>query len=138
MRRFTATLGSVALVWLVGCAGETACTAIGAPPTVTVDVAKILARRDVPMRVTVCVGSRCRTAPRRTEVRDGSVRVNDPTIENEGPVEVSLVVATHAGGVVYRETASVPLERMQPNGPGCDPVTYAVALDATDEGLVPM
>jgi hypothetical protein len=128
---------AIALVMLAGCAGETACTAIGAPSTVSVDVAQVLAQRDVPMRVTVCVGSTCRTFPRRTGVRDGFVEVDDPAIDDEGPVEVRLTVETRPGETVYRETTTVPLGRMQPNGPGCDPIKYAVALKATDRGLVP-
>jgi len=63
--------------------------------------------------------------------------VDDPTIEDEGPVEVRVILETRSGEVVYRESATVPLGRMQPNGPGCDPIKYAVTLVATDQGLVP-
>ena len=48
-----------------------------------------------------------------------------------------MILKTRSGEVVYRETTTVPLGRMQPNGPGCDPIRYAVALKATDQGLVP-
>ncbi|MEO8475635.1 MAG: hypothetical protein ABI572_01135 [Actinomycetota bacterium] len=128
---------AIALVMLAGCVSEPVCTAVGAPSTLTVDVAEVLAQRDVPMRVTVCVRTTCHSAPRRTGVRDGFVEVDEPTIEDEGPVEVRVILETRSGEVVYRETATVPLGRMQPNGPGCDPIRYAVALKATDQGLVP-
>jgi hypothetical protein len=132
-------LVSTAIVILVGCAGdERACTAIGAPPTVSVEVAQVLAQRDVPMHVTVCVGSTCHTVPRRTRIRDGFVQVDEPTVDDEGPVEVRVILETRSGEVLYRTSATVPLERMQPNGPGCDPIKYAVALEATDQGLVPV
>ena len=95
---------STAIVILVGCAGdERACTAIGAPPTVTLNVAEVLAQRDMPMRVTVCVGSTCHTFPRRTGVRDGFVQVDEPTIKDDGQVTVRLVIETHSGEIVYRE-----------------------------------
>ena len=128
---------SVALMILVGCSEQKECTAIGYPPTLSVDVAQILAQRDEPMRVTVCVGSRCRTATRRTGVRDGAVLLYRPRMDDEGPVEVGVVVETHPGVVIYQESVTTPLKRMQPNGPGCDPITYSVALKATDGGLVP-
>jgi hypothetical protein len=128
---------AIALVMLAGCASESVCPAVGAPSTVTVDVTEVLAQRDVPMRVTVCVRSTCHSGPRRTGVRDGFVEVDDATIDDEEPVEVRVILETRSGEVVYRETTTVPLRRMQPNGPGCDPIKYAVALKATDRGLVP-
>ena len=127
----------VACVTLVSCAGGD-CTTIGAPSTITVDLTRAVAGLEGPVRARLCVGDVCRSRWRADPAQLVWLDVDDPSIADEGPVDVSLVIESGTGEVVFESASSVALRKMQPNGPDCDPTTYAAALETTEAGdLVP-
>jgi hypothetical protein len=127
-------VGLLLLGVITGCSQEQACTAIGAPPTIGVDVSRILAERAGPVRVRLCVGSRCDTTWKSDGRRLDYVSVNDGTIDDAGPVRVDLMIETGSGERIYEVEQDVTLTFMQPNGPDCDPSKFAARLVATDRG----
>ena len=123
----------VACATLVSCVGAD-CTSIGAPSTITVDLTGAVAELDGPARARLCVGDVCRSRWRADAAQLVWLDVDDPSIDDEGPVDVSLVIESGAGDVVFESASSVALRKMQPNGPDCDPTRYAVALATTEAG----
>ena len=127
----------VACVTLLACVGGD-CTTIGAPSTITVDLTGAVAGLDGPVRARLCVGDVCRSRWRADAAQLVWLDVDDPSIDDEGPVDVSLVIESGAGEAVFESDSSVALRKVQPNGPDCDPMKYAVALETTQAGdLVP-
>jgi hypothetical protein len=114
------------------------CTAIGAGPTVTVDVRRILADMRGPVRVHLRVSATCNSTSKRDGRQLDAVFVDDPSIHDSGPVLVRLSIESGSGKVIHARKENVELSRMQPNGPNCPPMFYSTALVATARvGLQP-
>jgi len=103
-----------------------ACTEIGASSGVNVTVRGVDRTQD--LLVEVCVGADCATGPLYADV-DGGAFVDLPAVASTAPVAVTVTVRSRAGDVLVRPTTiqSTPA-RVQPNGPGCDPVAYQAAV----------
>jgi len=124
----------IGLSVMMGCGrGVQTCTAIGAGPTITIDVRRILADVRGPVRVRLCVEATCTSTSKRDGRRLDAVFVDDPSIHDSGPVLVTLSIEG-SGELIDASKANVELSRMQPNGPNCPPTFYATALVATAGG----
>jgi hypothetical protein len=125
----------VGLSVMMGCGrGVQTCTAIGAGPTITIDVRRILADVRGPVRVHLCVSATCNSTSKPDGRQLDAVFLDDPSIQDSGPVLVGLSIEGGSGEVIYARKANVELSRMQPNGPNCPPTFYSTALVATARG----
>ena len=113
------------------------CTAIGARPTITIDVVGILADVRGPVSVHPCVWAACNSTSKRDGRQLDAVFLDDPSIHDSGPVLVGLSIESGSREVIYARKANVDLSRMQPNGPSCPPMFYSTALVATARGGLP-
>jgi hypothetical protein len=83
----------------------------------------------------LCVDERCRTT-RRNASRLDWIYIDDPSIKDEGPVDVRLLIQANPDGrVVVDAKTQVSLTKIQPNGPGCEPTKFATTLVATQDGF---
>ena len=103
-----------------------ACTEIGASSGVNVTVEG--ADRSQDLLVEACVGAACATGTLYADIGEGAF-VDLPAVASTAPVAVTVTVRSQAGDVLVRPTTvrSTPV-RVQPNGPGCDPVAYQAAV----------
>jgi hypothetical protein len=129
----TVPLLLVLLVALTGCRGK-ACSDVGAPPTIGVDVGRVLADEHGPVRARLCVEDTCDSTSRPNGQRLGVLYVDEPSIEDEGPVTVQLVIESGSGETIFEGSQDVELTLKQPNGPDCEPSTFARALVASRDG----
>ena len=108
-----------------------ACTEIGCESGVFADLSGL--RKSIPdaSRVEVCLGSSCETFD-RGQFKYTSV-VNRRLMA-EGMRRVSMVVFNDSGKVISRSTVRTPSVRSQPNGEGCLPVCFQVAVGLDSEG----
>jgi hypothetical protein len=135
--RMAQLIGVIGLSVMMGCgrAVQTR-TAIGAGPTITIDVRQILADVRGPVRVHLCVSATCNSMSKRDGRQLDAVFLDDPSIHDSGPVLVGLSIESRSGEVIYARKANVELSRMEPNGPNCPPTFYSTALVATARAAV--
>lgn len=128
--------------------GARACTEIGCRSLLAVELTEADIVGDAIYGVTICVDGECTEADVTIDVEndqgeavlgeaDGVVlRADEDLVEyrlsDEGygeTAEVSLTL-TDTDGTILAETESeqVPIERSQPNGPGCPPVCFTGRL----------
>lgn len=125
----------ICLSVMMGCGrGVRSCTAIGAGPTITVDVRQILADVRGSVRVRLCVEATCTATSNRNGRQVDAVFLDDPSIHDAGPVLVRLSIESGSGEAIYARKANVELSRTRPNGPSCPPTFYSAALVATARG----
>jgi hypothetical protein len=133
--RIAQLISVIGLSVMMGCGrGVRSCTAIGAGPTITVDVRRILADVRGPVRVRLCVEANCNATSKRNGRQLDAVYLDDPSIHDAGPVLVGLSIESGSGEAIYARKANVELSRTQPNGPSCPPTFYSAALVATARG----
>jgi len=129
----TVPLVLVLLVALTGCQAQ-ACSDVGAPPTISVDVGRVLADEHGPVRARLCVEETCDSTSTPNGQRLGVLYVDEPSIGDEGPVSVELVIEAGSGQTIFEGSRDVDLILKQPNGPECEPSTFARALVASRDG----
>ena len=133
----TVSLALVLLVALTGCQVRD-CSVVGAPPTIGVDVGRVLADEHGPVRARLCVEDTCDSTSKSNGQRLGVLYVDDPSIEDAGPVTVELVIESGSGETIFEGSREVELTLKQPNGPDCEPSTFARALVASRDGTTLM
>jgi hypothetical protein len=135
--RIVQLISVIGLSVMMGCGrGVQTCTAIGAGLTITIDVRRILADVRGPVRVHLCVSTTCNSTSKQDGRQLDAVFVDDPSIQDSGPVLFALLIEG-SGEVIYARKANVELSRMRPNGPNCPPTFYSTALVATARALRP-
>ena len=118
--RIVQLISVIGLSLMMGCGrGVQSCTAIGAGPTISIDVPGILANVRGPVRVHLCVSATCNSTTKRDGRQLDAVFLDDPSIHDSGPVLVGLSIERGSGEVIYARKANIVLSRMQPNGPSC-------------------
>jgi hypothetical protein len=110
------------------------CSDVGGPPTIGVDVGRVLADEHGPVSARLCVEDTCGSTSKPNGQRLGVLYVDEPSIENEGPVTVKLVIDSGSGETIFEGTRDVELTLKQPNGPNCEPSTFARSLVASRDG----
>jgi len=133
----TVPLALVLLVALTGCQVRD-CSDVGAPSTIGVDVGRVLADEHGPVRARLCVKDTCDSTSKQNGQRLGVLYVDDPSIEDAGPVTVELVIESDTGETIFEGSRDVELTLKQPNGPDCEPSTFARALVASRDGTTLM
>ena len=116
------------------CGGD--CTTIGPPSTIWIDTATVVRGFDERLTVSVCVNETCDLFARSSR-RLGWVEIDDPGIDDEGPVRVVLTVSTDDGGTIFHGTTTPTLQLVQPNGPGCGDKFTASLVAAGRSSLEP-
>lgn len=129
----TVPLVLVLLVTLAGCRAQD-CSVVGAPPTIAVDVGRVLAEEQGPVRARLCVENTCDSTSKPNGQRLGFLFVDEPSIDDEGPVTVELVIESDSGATIFDGSQDVELTLKQPNGPDCEPSTFARSLVASRDG----
>jgi hypothetical protein len=130
--------GLIVLVVVTACSqAPKACTLIGRGSTIEIDVRHVLANQTGVIVVRACVEATCSTTPKPKGRNLGFVFVDDPSIDDAGPVRVELSMDTEDGRSIYHRATMVDLVRRQPNGPDCEPTYFARSLIATAHGLQP-
>jgi hypothetical protein len=127
--RSVITLTFVVLA-VVSCQGQV-CTAIGAEPGVTFQLGQALT--DEPVDVRVCVEETC-VSHRARAGRWEYIFVRNPSLTEPQDVAVSVQIGRPNSKPHTYET-TVQVRRVQPNGPGCDPVVYQGAIELQEDGL---
>jgi hypothetical protein len=97
------------------------CTLIGRTSTIIIDVQQVLRDESGHVRATACVESTCRSVTRPAELLD-VVDVDEPALNDVGPVLVSLSIERPSGALILADEVDVSLIRRQPNGPDCPPI----------------
>ena len=73
---------------------------------------------------------------RRNASRLDWIYIDDPSIQDEGPVDVRLLIQANPDGRVVLDTeAQVSPTKVQPNGPGCEPTKFATSVVPTQDGF---
>lgn len=129
----TVPLTLVMLVALTGCQALD-CSTVGAPPTISVDVRRVLADEHGPVRARLCVEDTCDSTAKSNGQRLAFLYVDEPSIDDEGPVIVEVVIESGSGQTLFEGSQDVELTLKQPNGPECEPSTFARALIASRDG----
>jgi len=129
----TVPLALVLLVALTGCQTQD-CSDVGAPPTISVDVGRVLADEHGPVRARLCVEDTCDSTAKGNGQRLAFLYLDEPSIDDEGPVVVELVIESGSGETIFEGSQDVELTLKQPNGPDCEPSTFARALIASRDG----
>ena len=132
-RRAFFPLVLVALVALTGCQRQD-CSDVGAPPTIGVDVGRALANQHGPVQARLCVEDTCESTSKPNGQRLRVLYVDEPSIEDEGPIVVELVIESGSGETIFEGSQDVDLTLKQPNGPDCEPSKYARTLAASRDG----
>jgi hypothetical protein len=114
---------------MTSCGGD--CTSIGPPSTVQIDTAPVVSELRERLTVVLCVNETCEKFDRFSR-RLGFVEIDDPEIDDEGPVRVVLTISTDGGEIIFDGTTNTALRLVQPNGPGCGDKLTA-SLVATGE-----
>ncbi len=118
--------------------GTRVCTAVGGVSGIYVDVSRILEAQSGPVHARLCVEATCKSTSSPNGRSVDFINVDDPSLDDEGPVHVVLTIETESGDPIFTNEADVALGRTQPNGPNCEPTFYAASLVATpDAGLEP-
>jgi hypothetical protein len=123
----------VLIVALTSCQTQT-CSDVGAPSTIGVDVGRVLADVHGPVRARLCVEDTCDSTSKPNGQHLGVLYVDEPSIDDEGPVTVELVIESGSGETIFEGSQEVELTLKQPNGPDCEPSTFARALVASRDG----
>jgi hypothetical protein len=90
------------------------------------------------VRARVCVGAICNSVIKPDGGHLDAVYVDDPSIEDVGPVHVVQSIERGSGEPILDDETGVALIRRQPNGPDCPPTFYSAALVADPRtGLEP-
>jgi len=137
--------------WLVGLAGAAAaafflvqvafsgsgyCTDIGATSGVHVSFTDILSEHPrEALTVEACVEEECRTIQTGERDRQASVVSGEKSLTGSQPVEVRLRITDQAGKPVFRGSAVVEPEKLQPNGPDCAPTAWTASVAVTGNEL---
>jgi len=130
VRRAVALLAVVVLAALTSCESGQACTSVGRASTISINISRVVADQPDDLRGRVCVNTTCNAIRSRDHHHPDVVFVDDPSIENVGPVHVVLSIDTESGRPLFDDEADVALIRRQPNGPDCPPTFYSAALVA--------
>jgi hypothetical protein len=109
-----------------------ACTEIGCASGLYLDVRAV--RRELPEaeRLRVCLAAKCRGFDLdRTDLVAMGLR----GLGERQRVAVRMVVLDAAGEPLARRRTTAPVRRSRPNGPGCPPVCFQVAVRLERDGL---
>jgi hypothetical protein len=116
----------------LACTGRD-CTLIGGESGVNFQLRPILTTRAADVRV--CIDDVCVTRRARID-RWESIFVSEPRLTEARSVDVTVTVMRPGSGTdAYHEEGSVDLYRLEPNGPGCDPVVYTAGVLVREDGL---
>jgi hypothetical protein len=116
------------LALLSGC-GQRDCTNVGPPSTITVDTARVVGAHEGRLVARLCLNDSCNTFNQHSS-RLGVIDIEDPSIEDAGPVEVVLTITDEENRIIFDGASEVTLTLMQPNGSGCPPEKFAASLSA--------
>jgi hypothetical protein len=132
--------------WMIAVAGLVAgcnsheCKEMGCIAGVEVRIANQFPVAMLPVEVTTCAESQCRTETylagsvqgQSTFIVSGTV-ILDETHERDVAVTVE-VTSTGGGAVLLQASGTAHLRRSQPNGAGCAPVCYSAVLTYPGSG----
>ena len=122
------------LALLSGC-GVRDCTDVGPPSTITVDTARVVGAFDGRLVARLCLNDSCNTFNQHSS-RLGVIDIDDPTIDDAGPVKVVLTITDEENRIIFDGASEVTLTLMQPNGPGCPPEKFAASLSARGKSSI--
>ncbi len=131
---------AVLLIGLAGCGNgpPQVCSLVMLESSVTADLSGL----DVDLRsvdAVLCVEDDC-AAPdawSRDRPAGGAVRRDDPDVPRGDEVEVRVVLTDPSTGAeVYRGSGTVPVEVVEPNGPGCGETRLLPAVTAEPDGTL--
>jgi hypothetical protein len=108
-----------------------ACTEIGCDSGVFADLSGLREAIPEASKAEVCLGSSCEVFD-RSQFSEASV-VNR-RLKAEGMRRVTMVVFDDSGTVISRSSVRTPSVRSQPNGEGCPPVCFSVAVGLDSDG----
>lgn len=123
--------GALALVAvLTGCSAftPTGCRLVGAESGVTVTVAGAPPQ---PFTVEVCVADRCSSSPSLQSTTDPVFVQNAGLVSSRPTVIVVTVRASDNTIVIPAQRATVTPQKLQPNGPDCEPTVWVAEVTVT-------
>jgi hypothetical protein len=117
----------------LACHKDLMCTAIGAEPGVSFNLAGVLS--EDPVDVEVCVESTC--VHRRASLGQWrTIFVQDQTLTRPTGVPVRVTIKRRGSdSTILEDTTTVQLYQIQPNGPDCPPTVYQGAVDVRADGI---
>jgi hypothetical protein len=77
----------------------------------------------------LCLNGSCKTFDRHRNRLD-RIYIDDPSLEDDGPVDVTLTITNDRGDNIFDGAATVTLALVRPNGPDCPPEKFAASLIA--------
>jgi hypothetical protein len=108
-----------------------ACTEIGCASGLYLDVRAVRKELPAARRVRICIDAKCRAF----DLADRFVMMGAKGLRDKEQVTVRMVVLGRDGTVLARRRAEAPVRRSRPNGPGCPPVCFQIAVHLERDGL---
>ena len=129
------TLSVLLALACVACHSDRMCTAIGAESGVAFDLSVVLPQ--YPVDVEACVENTCVHQRTSTE-QSTSIFVQDSTLTGPTEVRVSVTITGFRfTDAAMKDSTTVQLHAVQPNGPNCPPLVYQAKVDMFANGLHP-
>ena len=130
-RRWPALAGAIVVLALAGCSSQN-CTLIGCSSGAHVDMTALPLQPGPMAEVRVCVDQTCsRRSPERLPLVGAEVHA---PYTGESEVTVAIRVIGPNGSVLANTSIRSRLERLQPNGPECQPVCFITRLKLVASG----
>jgi hypothetical protein len=108
-----------------------ACTEIGCASGLYLDMRAVRKELPAARRVRICIDAKCRTFDLANQI----VMMGAKGLRDKEEVTVRMVVLGGDGKVLARRRTVAPVRRSRPNGPGCPPVCFQIAVHIERDGL---